>query len=249
MKTLCKTQLSADALFPFLCSSFAQNSCLFGTHKTSLWDWRWSKVNDRLQENEILPRLQQAAGDYAPNGVIIKRLRILPQRSILFNHLDTRNIQKSFNMKKETNTGTECMFQKYQASSVLPRTTISRLLKKMTDILELRGHLLKQDRKDNHASQPFAEVNSEEGRDRGAILRGNEWIKRRDATIQTKHCTWYSSRRVQARRCCKKRSVGYSRRLWCPPNRNTREIISFFVPSVSRQPGIKSSLHKGDAEQ
>lgn len=66
------------------------------------------------------------------------------------------------------------MFQKYQASSVLPRTTISRLLKKMTDILELRGHLLKQDRKDNHASQPFAEVNSEEGRDRGAILRGNE---------------------------------------------------------------------------
>lgn len=66
------------------------------------------------------------------------------------------------------------MFQKYQASSALPRTTISRLLKKMTDILELRGHLLKQDRKDNHASQPFAEVNSEEGRDRGAILRGNE---------------------------------------------------------------------------
>lgn len=66
------------------------------------------------------------------------------------------------------------MFQKYQASSALPRTIISRLLKKMTDILELRGHLLKQDRKDNHASQPFAEVNSEEGRDRGAILRGNE---------------------------------------------------------------------------
>lgn len=66
------------------------------------------------------------------------------------------------------------MFQKYQASSALPRTTISRLLKKMTDILELRGHLLKQDRKDNYASQPFAEVNSEEGRDRGAILRGNE---------------------------------------------------------------------------
>lgn len=66
------------------------------------------------------------------------------------------------------------MFQKYQASSALPRTTISRLLKKMTDILELRGHLLKQDRKDNHASQPFAEVNSEEGRDRGAILRENE---------------------------------------------------------------------------
>lgn len=59
----------------------------------------------------------------------------------------------------------------FQCSSSNDNLTVAE---KVTDILELRGHLLKQDRKDNHASQPFAEVNSEEGRDRGAILRGNE---------------------------------------------------------------------------
>lgn len=37
----------------------------------------------------------------------------------------------------------------FQCSSSNDNLTVAE---KMTDILELRGHLLKQDRKDNHAS-------------------------------------------------------------------------------------------------